>query len=239
MYIINEEFELIIELIKLVEEYYRKAEIFGYEHHHCRNLWYGKWNRCGRWQDMNKYLGNFYDFSLVKQGDPHGRKLSKEVINCIIYPESKELPYRILNQIFNSNKKSKVIETEKKTNLSRIPNPTAISTNSETGIYMLLQANLNYDTDEMIYCCKIGMGGNICKRIKQYHTYNVGFFHNDMSISCESESEARRIERKAQNNLRAKSQGVCGESLEWFMIDKELFYELKKNGLEILKSWIN
>lgn len=116
-------------------------------------------------------------------------------------------------------------------------NPFALSSKRSPGVYLILQANLNYETDELMYTCKIGTSHNLHKRINQYHTYNTGFYHNDMSIVITDEKKREEFETAAQNGLiKMGYNQVCGRSSEWFLIDKELFYAMKKNGVEILKE---
>ena len=117
------------------------------------------------------------------------------------------------------------------------PNPFAVSNKELPGVYLILQANLNYETDELMYTCKIGRSGNLAKRIKQYHTYNTGFYHNDMSIIIPDDKKREEFENAAQNGLiKMGYNQTCGESNEWFLIDKEMFYDMKKNGVEIMKK---
>lgn len=88
-----------------------------------------------------------------------------------------------------------------------------------------------------MYTCKIGTSHNLHNRINQYHTYNTGFYHNDMSIVITDEKKREEFETAAQNGLiKMGYNQVCGRSSEWFLIDKELFYAMKKNGVEILKE---
>ena len=116
-------------------------------------------------------------------------------------------------------------------------NPFALSSKRNSGVYLILQANLNYETDELMYTCKIGESHNLHNRINQYHTYNTGFYHNDMSIVITDEKKRKEFETAAQNGLiKMGYNQVCGRSSEWFLIDKEMFYAMKKNGVEILKE---
>lgn len=116
-------------------------------------------------------------------------------------------------------------------------NPFALSSKRSPGVYLLLQANLNYETDELMYTCKIGTSHNLYNRINQYHTYNTGFYHNDMSIIITDEKKREEFETAAQNGLiKMGYNQVCGRSSEWFLIDKKMFYAMKKNGVEILRE---
>lgn len=119
-------------------------------------------------------------------------------------------------------------------------NPSAISTNPNPGVYLLLQANLNYDTEEIIYTCKIGTSSCIKKRIRDYHTHNVGFYHNDMSITILNPVNRTEFEKRCHSGLAKLGYNkVCGESAEWFLIDKEMFYKLKNNGIEMMKKLVS
>lgn len=131
----------------------------------------------------------------------------------------------------------KLIHKTQKVDTIKYANPSAISTNPNPGVYLLLQANLNYDTQEMIYTCKIGTSNCIKSRIRDYHTHNVGFYHNDMSITIPNLAKRTEFEKRCHFGLAKLGYNkVCGESAEWFLIDEEMFYKLKSDGIEMMKK---
>lgn len=100
---------------------------------------------------------------------------------------------------------------------------------SYSGLYLIGSVYLNQCTNKPLYCVKIGQSKNLERRINQYYTYNPIFKLIDY-IPIDSKNLLKK-EKSYHEILSRRSKWSTGE---WFIIEKDTYFDLIENGFNIL-----
>ena len=86
---------------------------------------------------------------------------------------------------------------------------------------------------EDFYLVKIGCASNIKERVNQYRSYNPMIYHNNI-IYCPVGVNLRALEKNAHQVLADIAIARAAHAMEWFYVDKDIYFNLCDNPWEIV-----
>jgi len=106
--------------------------------------------------------------------------------------------------------------------------------NHDSGIYFFGERGLTPD-GELLCSVKIGWGGDLSRRIKQYKTHSCQLFHQEHHILTKKLPipKGYDMETYAHLMLELLAIGLPSYSREWYYVSEPIYFELCKNPWQI------
>lgn len=113
-------------------------------------------------------------------------------------------------------------------------NPKRREAIAEAGLYFISNTIINPITKEEYYLIKVGMSKNLEDRMKGYRSMNPFLYHIDF-FYISNKKWVKAYEDMCHHFLNGMGLTKMEGADEWYLVDKELYFEMCEKGFDFFK----